>query len=381
MQPKINNKIRVAFYGGGYLSAVGRAHLAAISLDQRYELVAGCFSRDLTVNRETACYYQVDGERVYDDLPNLLENEKGQIDALILLTPSDQHFLQLMQCFDFGIPVICEKSLVTCIEDAELIVRRVQKENHFLAVTFNYTGYPLLRELKNIIKLNLLGEIKQVNLEMPQDTYLRLTKEGGVTMPQLWRQKDYGLPTVSLDLGVHIHSILKFLIEDSLESVVSIYGSYGNVPGIIDTVQSMARLSRGGHVSIWFGKTALGYRNGLKVMILGTKGAAEWLQERPEELIVVDSFGNKQIIDRASNSLCIANQFRYSRFKAGHPSGFIEAFANYYYDIALILEDYLSNKSVSYSPYFFGGIEALEGLKFLDAIDQSSKKNSWVDLN
>lgn len=377
----LSPKIRVAFLGGGYLSAVGRTHLAAISLDGKFELVSGCFSRDIEINTATARHYRIPTERLYSDLKSMLDGEKGKIDALILLTPSDQHFSQIQCCFDYGVPVICEKSFVTSSEEAKFVYDRALKQNHFLAVTFNYTGYPLVRELRNLIRNKVLGDIYQIHIEMPQDSYQRVDDKGSPFLPQSWRQRDYSLPTVSLDLGVHVHSLLKFLLNNEPQCVVGMYGFYGNIPGVVDTVQCLANFEDGGSASIWYGKAALGYRNGLKVRIFGNRGSAEWVQEQPELLVITNSSGNKSFIDRASNELKIANEFRYARFKAGHPAGFIEAFANYYSDVADSLQAHLSSNKAFSNTYVFSAKMAYEGLKFLDALDQSVREKCWINLN
>ena len=131
---------------------------------------------------------------------------------------------------------------------------------------------------------------------------------------------------------------------------------------------------------MWFSKTALGQRNGMKVRVYGEAGSAEWLQEAPEYLHFADNLGHRYLIDRSSADVEVCSEMRYTRFKAGHPSGFIEAFANYYNDIADALSSYITTQSASDNPYLFGIDETLEGFQFFDAIAKSSSDIKWIDL-
>lgn len=373
-------RIRVAFLGGAYQSAVGRAHLTAIEADRRYELVAGCFSRDAQQNQASAEAYHLSADRLHPSLSALLATEANAIDALVLLTPTDQHFEQIQQVHAAGIPIICEKAMVSDMDQALSLRESTRAHDRFLAVTYNYTGYPILRELKAMIEAGELGELTHVRAEMPQEGFLKVDDNGQPIVPQGWRLKDGNIPTVSLDLGVHLHVLIKFLTGARPLRVAARSRTHGHFKKLIDSVSCIAEYDNGMDVSIWFTKAALGHRNGMKLELYGTSKSAIWVQENPEQLHVSDRHGSKQMLDRASPGIRVANQARYGRFKAGHPSGFIEAFANYYVDIANALQTFQRTGRFDETDYVFGPDAAIEGIALLNAIAQASSTNQWADV-
>ncbi|QLF94159.1 Gfo/Idh/MocA family oxidoreductase [Pseudomonas sp. ABC1] len=375
----LEKTFQVAFLGGSYRSAIGRTHRIAIEMDHRFKLVAGCFSRSAERNSESADAYGIDTSRLYPSLAQMLESEKGRIDAVLILTPTDQHKDDVLACFAAGLPVICEKSLATSTADANAIRLAQEKHNGFLAVTYNYSGYPMVRELRQKIASGELGRILQIQCEMPQESFISLDAAGAPKTPQAWRLHDGKIPTVSLDLGTHLHSLVYFLTAQHPLRVVAQSSSLGNFSQVIDTVSCLIRYSADIDCTFWYSKAALGQRNGLKVRVFGEKGSAEWLQETPEMLITADNRGNRCILDRASGNIEEANEDRYTRFKAGHPAGFIEAFANYYQDVADALGDHIKQQGQP-NPYVFGIDEASEGLLLFEAVQTSAQEQRWVDL-
>ncbi len=373
--------LKLAFLGGAHTSAVGRTHRIAIETDGRFQLVAGCFSTREWLNRETAEQYRVPAERVHRNLDELLEKEVGNIDAILILTPTDQHAKQVIRCLDAGFPVICEKALATSSKDVADIKDAVDRNRGFLMVTYNYLGYPMLRELRHMVRNGRFGRIQQVHVEMPQEGFERLNADDRPIVPQDWRLRDGFVPTISLDLGVHLHMMTRYLTDQRPLSVVATSGTYGNFAQIVDNVSCIAQYTDNLLSNLWYSKTALGQRNGLKVRLFGERGSAEWVQEYPENLHVADNHGNKWLIDRASPQISVANQPRYTRFKAGHPAGFIEAFSNYYFDVADALIGHLDNGHTPAAlDECFGVEEALEGLRMLEAIATSSKSQAWAFL-
>lgn len=347
-------------------------------MDQRFEVVSGCFSRDPHCNLETAIEYGVPADRTYDTLERLLAGERGRIDAIVILTPTDQHAPQVVRCLSEGLPVICEKALVANLDEAKSVAAAVEATRGFLAVTYNYTGYPMLRELRQMVDDGRLGRIRQVQIEMPQEGFARLDRQGNPIRPQGWRLKDGQVPTISLDLGIHLHSLVSFLTGEHPLEVVAEAATHGNFKDVVDNVNCIARFSQDIHCGIWYSKTALGYRNGLKVRLFGDEGGVEWLQEDPEHLIYGDRQGRRMVIDRATGDVSVANQARYTRFKAGHPAGFVEAFANYYHDIADGLDAFLDGRPFAPTGYLMGIETALAGTAMLQAIAESARQRAWT---
>ena len=359
--------LNVAFIGGAINSAVGYTHFNACRLDGYFDVSAGCFSRDEAQNQLTARTYGVTPGRTYRTWQDLLQHEKNTIDAVVVLTPTPSHVEIVLQALAQGFAVICEKALGASSQECLAMQAAVETHQGFLAVTFNYSGYPMVRELRHMMNSGRLGTIQQVHIEMPQEGFLRQGAN-----PQQWRRKDYAVPTVSLDLGVHVHHLVDFLLNGKkVQSVLADQASYGGL-GVVDNVYSLTRYEGDVRVQAWWGKTALGYRNGLRIRVFGNQGSAEWYQLEPENLRLCDNDGQTLLLDRGSGQVKLAREARYNRFKPGHPSGFIEAFANLYADIAFALRRHKNNMNAMDS-YVAGAQQAAEGLQWLERIQQAAK--------
>lgn len=369
---------QIAFIGGGVNSAIGEVHKAASQMDGYFQLVAGAFSSHPEINKQTAETWNVSSERTYSNYKELLEKEYGKIDAVVVLVPTDLHAEISIAALEKGIPVICEKSLATTVEEGFKIASAVKKSKGFFCTTYNYTGYPMIRELSLMIRQGELGKIQQIQIEMPQEGFLRLKADGSVQTPQAWRLTETSIPKISLDLGSHLHNMVQFLTQEKPLRIVADEATFGNFSQIIDNVGALAQYTNGVKAQFWFSKTALGQRNGLRIRIYGNKGSAEWFQLEPEILKTCDAYGKISLIDRTGN-LKIANAPRYNRFKAGHPAGFIEAFANYYQDIAESLSQYLKEGSFS-NQYVCGINGALESLVMMEAAARSAKTLKWENI-
>lgn len=378
--PATVEPLKAAFLGGSDLSAVGRTHRIAIELDNHFTVSAGCFSKNRDVNERTGRVYGVPPECVYDDLDDLLHSARHGLDVIVVLTPTDQHARHVVRCVEAGIPVICEKALATSSDEVQTIRSARDANNGFVLVTYNYLGYPMLRELRQMIQRGDLGRIQQVHVEMPQEGFERVDEHNQPLMPQAWRLRDSFVPTISLDLGVHLHMLTYYLIGERPVSVVALSSTYGNFEQIVDNVSCIAKYSGGVTSNIWYSKTALGERNGLTVRLFGDRGSAKWIQENPEYLYCADNHGRKRVIDRASPGVSVANQARYTRFKAGHPAGFIEAFANYYEDAANALRRYRDTGRQEDDDNCFGVDAAHEGLRLFESIAASSESQRWEGL-
>lgn len=375
---KNNKPLSLGFIGGATDSAVGYVHFAASMLDNKFSLQAGCFSRNNEINKESAKIYGVSEGRTYSTWQEMLAIEKDKLDAIVVLTPTPSHYEVVKVCLEAKIPVICEKALATCSDEAQEIKNIRDKNNGFLAVTYNYSGYPMVRELRELIKKDKLGEILHFQAEMPQEGFIRVDAQGNKPKPQTWRLSDSKIPTIHLDLAVHLHELIDYIVGEKPVSVISDQESNGWFKNIVDDVSCLCRYTNNIKGQIWFSKSALGNRNGLKLRIFGSKASAEWFQMNPEELVLSFADGHKQILDRAS-TVMVANEQKYSRFKAGHPAGFIEAFANLYSDIAESLIEYKTTGKMQSNEVFSVEL-ALEGLKMLEAMVESSNSKKWQEI-
>ena len=375
-ESKQNMTLQLGVIGGSLNSAVGRTHQIAAEMDNRWEITAGCFSRNADTNQATARLLRIPDSRNYRDWRELLESEQGRLSAVAVLTPTPSHAEIICQALELGYPVISEKALTSSVEDGEQIIKAREACNGFLTVTYNYSGYPIVRELRNLIRVGRLGTLLHVQAEMPQEGFLRLVgRENRLPEPQPWRLQDYEIPTVSLDLGVHLHQLILFLTDRHPLQVCATQQNSGLFAGIVDSVQCLARYNEGLTGNLWYGKCALGCTNGLRIRIFGSQGSAEWYQQNPEELRLHDNLGGTQILTRASNGAEICCEGRYGRFKAGHPSGFIEAFANYYTDVADALQHCRGPRAVH--EYLATAEDAVEGLRMMAAINRSAESGQW----
>lgn len=367
--------LHVAFIGGALNSAVGYTHFNASRLDGHFRVDAGCFSRDHSQNERSARVYGVVPERTYRTWRELLEAEAGKLDAVVILTPTPNHVEVAVEAINAGFPVICEKALAISSADCRMIEDAVDRMRGYLAVTYNYSGYPMVRELQRMIRDGRLGSVQQIQIEMPQEGFLRQGAN-----PQDWRRVDHAVPTVSLDLGVHVHHLVDFLTDGRKpQRAVGDQSSYGQFGGLIDNVYCLAHYQGGMRVNAWWGKTALGHRNGLRIRVFGDSASAEWYQMDPENLNWADNDGHHYVLDRGSGEAKTAQQLRYNRFKAGHPSGFIEAFANLYADIAGELRS-LKEGRHERSEFVFGATHSREGLHFLEKVSESANAREWVSV-
>ncbi|MCC7279352.1 MAG: Gfo/Idh/MocA family oxidoreductase [Chromatiaceae bacterium] len=373
----MNKPLRLGFIGGGVNSAVGTTHFIAAQMDGLFRVDAGCFSRHADVNEQTAAQWGIAGDRCYARWEEMLEREQDRLDGIVVLTPTPMHRDPVIGALQAGYPVICEKALATTASEAEEIEQTVNETKGFLTVTYNYTGYPMVRELREMIQSGRLGRVEQVHLEMPQEGFARLNRDGQPVIPQQWRLQDGVVPTISLDLGVHLHHLVDFLTGEKPRELVATQSSLGRFRQVVDNTMALVRYTNDLESSFWFSKAALGYRNGLRVRVFGEEASAEWVQMDPEVLQFSDNRGHQMRIDRASSDVQLAQLDRYNRFKSGHPAGFLEAFANLYGDIAKTLGGGKSD-GCQFSDYVFSARHAREGLILLEAIGRSARERQWI---
>jgi predicted dehydrogenase len=359
-------KLRIGILGGSQSSAVGYAHVSALRLIKHVQLAGGMFSRDYSENSRTLIAYGLENSPKLNSIEQFCDWAKSEnLDLIVVLTPTNQHFTQLMILSELRIPVLVEKALATSPQEGGELAERYSKLGLANFVMFNYTGYPMLREMKSIVKSWVSKDLVSIKLEMPQDSYIKLDNKGNFQKPQAWRARDYVIPTLALDLGVHLYALSQYLFEQEISTEINHVRnlSIGRLPDVIDDMLIGSTLENGCPIDLWFSKAALGKKNGLKVTIFGRERSIEWIQEFPDEILSARTDGSIEILRRGDTCLDVANDPRYTRFKGGHPTGFIEAMANYYEDILSELrsENIKSKDSINRTFNFF---DALKGLQF-----------------
>lgn len=351
--------LKIGFVGGGLNSAVGYTHYLASRMDGLFELTSGCFSRNQKINRDTATKFGIVESRCYETIDSMFEAERGTTEVVCILTPTPNHVENVVDALNAGFDVICEKAIATSLTESTLIENAVQETGRKFLAVFNYVGYPMVREAKALLVDGQLGHIQQVYCEMPQESFSRVEAN-----PQAWRRRDYEIPCVSLDLGVHVHHMADYLIGGiEGKSLSSFEANYGKIPDVIDTVHATGFYEQGALMNLMWSKAAIGHTNGLNFKVFAEKGSLEWHQSNPEILIHCEENGVRKTLERGQTNLRKANEARFNRFKAGHPAGFIEAFANVYQDF---YEELIGSPEADTGA--FGLEAAIEGIKFLESI-------------
>ena len=358
----MTQKIDISILGGGINSAIGRAHLSALQMDGLFRIRRGCFSRNQTTNVLSLQQYNLEEFELVDSEAELLS--KNSTDVVLLLTPTPQHYDQVKFSFNSFTHIISEKSLTTNYEESKDLkkVNAMKKRNVF--TTLNYSGYPMVREIAQRIKENEIGKIYFIEIQMPQETFARNYNI------QDWRKKDYEIPCISLDLGVHVFHLLKFLSKEEFFFSSGFYRKLNNNYNVIDNAScELISASRSIDAHLSFSKIHLGERNGLRFKVIGTLGSFSWTQEIPDFFLKCSPLGEKTIIDRGSK-LVHAGQNRYQRFKAGHPTGFVESLANLYFDLHNSISESSNNS-------FTSGLD--ESIEFSSLFDRTC--TNWNEIN
>ncbi len=353
---------RLAFIGGGLNSVAGYPHFVASRMDARFEVVGGVFSRHEEINRETARYWNV--KHVFNNVQDMIDNLGDSLDAVVVLTPTPLHYEHVRICLEKNLKVICEKPLFRSMEEMSRFREFYDPDRHFLLITYNYIAYPILSELRRMIKEGMLGEILSVSLEMPQESFLRPPRS--VDYPPWWRKRDGEIPTIILDLASHLFSLSYFLIGLKIKGVNVLKRSFSEF-GVVDDVKALIEYENGATGFLWVSKVALGNRNGLRVCIYGSEASSVWVQEDPEKLYISDRKGKRYILDRGSG-LDIGKVRIYNRMIAGHPAGYVEALANLYFKYYEALRYYEEHGKLPDDPLLWTFDKELLNFSFMDML-------------
>jgi predicted dehydrogenase len=374
-----DKKIRIGFVGGGPNSFIGYTHRLAARFDNRFEFVAGVFSRDIKKSKEFALALGLDPSRCYADYVSMAKNEARRSDgiqALGIMTPSGDHYKIAKLFIENNIHIICDKPLTATIEDAEKLSKLVKKKKIVFALTHNYSAYPMLREAKKIVEGGQIGEVLLSNVEYPQGYTVGIKKKDEASILK-WRldKKMCGPSMILAEIGTHSYHLLRYVTGLEVKEISAEINSLSPELSVDDNAFLILRMKNKSRASIWVSSTATGGENGLKIRVYGTKGAVEWFQDEPNHLKFTALNKSTKIITRANNE--VSNfSLESSRLAAGHPEGFFEAFANIYTEFADCIT------SSKRSNYIFPGIEdGVMGIKFIFAAKESSNQNSsWIKL-
>ena len=372
-------KIRIGFVGGGPNSFIGYTHRLAARFDNRFDFVAGVFSRDIKKSKEFGIALGLEPSRCYADYRIMAKKEairSDGIQALGIMTPSGDHYKIAKEFIENNIHIICDKPLTASIEDAEKLQKLVKKKKIVFALTHNYSAYPMLREAKQIVESGRIGEILLVNVEYPQGYTVGIKKKDELSALK-WRlnKKMCGPSMILAEIGTHSYHLLRYVTGLEAKEVSAEINSLSPELSVDDNAFLTLRMQNKARASIWVSSAATGGENGLKIRAYGTKGAVEWFQDEPNQLKFTPLNKSSRIVTRANNEVSRFS-LESSRLAAGHPEGFFEAFANIYTEFADAITSSQKNN------YSFPGIEdGVKGIKFIFAAKDSSNKNSrWIKL-
>ena len=372
-------KIRIGFVGGGPNSFIGYTHRLAARFDNRFDFVAGVFSRDIKKSKEFGIALGLEPSRCYADYRIMAKKEairSDGIQALGIMTPSGDHYKIAKEFIKNNIHIICDKPLTASIEDAEKLQKLVKKKKIVFALTHNYSAYPMLREAKQIVESGRIGEILLVNVEYPQGYTVGIKKKDELSALK-WRlnKKMCGPSMILAEIGTHSYHLLRYVTGLEAKEVSAEINSLSPELSVDDNAFLTLRMQNKARASIWVSSAATGGENGLKIRAYGTKGAVEWFQDEPNQLKFTPLNKSSIIVTRANNEVSRFS-LESSRLAAGHPEGFFEAFANIYTEFADAITSSQKNN------YSFPGIEdGVKGIKFIFAAKDSSNKNSrWIKL-
>ena len=381
----IGRRLRLGVIGGGEGSFIGAMHRQAARLDDHYEVIAGVFSSNPEKSRAFGISIGLDAERAYGNVAEMIAAEgkrQDGIDVVAIMTPNDSHFEYAMAALDAGLHVICDKPMTNTLEESEALHKKVIETGLVFCLTHNYTGYPLIRQAREMIRNGDLGEIRLVQVEYVQGGRADESKQ--MTPEMSWKYDPIrgGKARTMGDVGTHAHNLLRFVTGLEVDQVCAEIGII--VPGRVvnDYAGALIRMSNGSRGTFWATQAAAGVENGLRLRVSGNKGTLEWLQEIPQVLTFKPLKG--PIETRTPNgpgSYPLATSS--SRIKAGHPEGFPEAFANLYTEASLAICEKMTGKVLSPEGYIFPtSFDGLMGAKFVEAvINSSAKDGSWEKSN
>jgi predicted dehydrogenase len=385
----LGRKLRMGIVGGGQGSFIGRVHVTAAVLDNRAALVAGALSSDPERAKASAADYDIDPSRAYGSYQEMLAAERAlpadrRIDFVTVATPNHMHFPVAKAAVEAGFHVVCDKPLTLTLAEAEELARVVAASKSVFVVTHNYTGYPLVRQAREMILSGELGEIQAIRAEYIQG-WLRTRLESEGQKQAAWRTDPAksGAAGCFGDIGTHAYNLGRFmtgLLPDSISASLKVF-----VPDrpLDDYGHAVIRYENGALGTVTASQISHGRENDLRIQIDGTLGSLEWRQEEPNRMLVRHNGKPHSLYTRDPNAPFTNDSGRAAcRLPAGHPEAFFEAFANIYragFDaMAQAATGNAFEKRDTVYPNIHDGVE---GMYFIEQSVASSKANGgWLPL-
>ena len=377
-------KIKLGMVGGGEGAFIGEVHRIAARMDERFHLCAGALCSDPERSLKSALDLGLPEERSYSDYKEMAISESQRNDGInfvSIVTPNHLHHPIAKAFLEVGINVICDKPMTMNSEEAQELIDISESSDLIFAVTYNYSGYPLIREAREIIKKGDLGSIRIIKVEYIQDWLTEPIENTGQKQAS-WRvdPKKSGIGGSIGDIGTHAFHLAHFVTQQLPNKISADLSCFVEGRELDDNAHILMRYESGAKGMIWSSQVAPGNENNLKIQIYGEKGGLIWQQENPNELIL-------NLLNQPSRRLTRGSSFvgdqsaRLTRIPAGHPEGYLEGFANIYREVADEFSAKISGKPISKDILYPTSKEGLYGVSFIEAaIESNSKDSVWTDL-
>ena len=371
--------------GGGPGSFIGDVHRKAAKFDGKAKIVSGTFSRSYDKTIQTGQELGLDEERLYENYEEMAKREGSRedgIDFVSIVVPNKFHHPVAKKFLTHGINVICDKPLTVTLEEARELEELTRKNDLLFGVTYVYSGYPMVKQARELVKSGDLGEIRVIQGEYPQEWLAAPVEKEGNKQAE-WRTNPElsGNANCVGDIGTHIENTVSYISGLGIDSISANLSIFGKGRELDDNAEMLVKFSGGATGSFWCSQVAVGHDNGLKVRIYGTKGSLVWEQENPNYLEVSYLHEPKKILSRGRDNLH-GPAGDTVRLPGGHPEGFYEAFSNIYSSFLTALKDKKQGKEIDPDDYDYPDVsEGVQGVKFIETcLDSSDQNGKWVEL-
>lgn len=380
----MKKKIKMGMIGGGSGSFIGAIHRIAAFLDGEVKLVSGCFSSNFSNSIATGKSLFMHEGRIYENYREMIEEEAKmpdgeRIDFISIVTPNHLHFEPAMLALEKGFHVILDKPMTFSLEEALLLEKKAKESGLLFAVTHTYTGYPMVKEAKERIRKGELGNLRRIYVEYPQGWLAQDIADNN--KQAAWRvdPKRSGKAGCMGDIGTHCFNLVEYITGLKATEVCAELNTF--VPGRLldDDGAVLIRYEGGVKCVLMASQIAIGEENNLKIRIYGDKGSLEWNQHDPNTMLLKWPDKPAQMLRVGQHYLSALARFN-TRTPAGHPEGYIEAFANIYRNFALALHSIKRGKKPRAEYLDFPTVEdGVRGMKFIETVVASSQSEAkWT---
>lgn len=389
INPPLNRKLRMGLVGGGQGSFIGRVHSIAAGLDHRAVVVAGAFSSDPQRSKASAPDYGVEDSRAYGSYQEMLEfeaklSEDERIDFVSVTTPNHTHFEISDAAIRAGFNVVCDKPMTFDVAQAEKLVATVEKGDAVFALTHNYTGYPLVRQAREMVLGGELGEINAIRTQYIQG-WLRSAIENDDQKQASWRTdpSKSGAAGAFGDIATHAYNLGRYMTGLFPDKVSCSLKSFVPNRKLDDYGTAVIRYENGALGTVTASQISHGRENDLEIEIDGTKGSLRWRQENPNEMVFRQNGKAHQIYTRDPNAAYMGQPGAAAcRIPAGHPEGFFECFANVYASAFDAMAKRAKGEPFERRDTVYPNVyDGLEGMYFIQqCVASSSEGAAWLPL-